>query len=320
MIYTTKIHSTKTPKVKNKNDDIHVALVYGGMTSEREVSLMSAKDFEKALIDSGYKVTPVDMGHDIATHLHKIKPDVVFNGLYGTHGEDGCLPGLLEILGIKYTHSGVLASATGFNKEAAYKIFQNKGLKCPKYKIIQKTDNIKNDPMSRPYVIKPLSEGSSVGVILVFEEDDFKFSDYEWKHGDRIIVEEYIPGKEIHTAVFGDKAIGSIEIVPLKNRFYDYETKYTEGLAKHIMPAPINEEDYKYILSLAEQAHNAIGSKTLSRVDFRYNPEKKKEGCYILEINTHPGMTPFSLVPEVCAYHDITYKDIINRLVQDALK
>jgi D-alanine-D-alanine ligase len=320
MTRNTKVYPTQISETKNQNNHIHVALVYGGMSSEREVTLMSAQNLKKALLDLGYKVTPLDMGHDVAVSLYNLKPDVVFNGLYGTHGEDGCLPGTLEILGIKYTHSGVLASATGFNKEASYKAFQDIGLQCPNHKIIQKADNIKNDPMPRPYVIKPLSEGSSVGIILVFKEDDFRFTDYEWKHGDRIIVEEYIPGKEIHTAVFADKALGSLEIVPLKNRFYDYETKYTEGMAKHIVPAPIDKEDYEHILSIAEQAHNAIGAKTLSRVDFRYNPKQKKDGCYILEVNTHPGMTPLSILPEICAYYNITYQDIINRLIQDALK
>ncbi len=316
----TKIYPTQQSMTKNYNNSIHVALLYGGMSSEREVSLMSAKDFESALLALGYTVTPVDVGNDIATVLYNLRPDVAFNGLYGTYGEDGCLPGMLEILNIKYTHSGVLSSAVGFNKEATYKIFQDCNLLCPDRKIINKHDNIKQDPMPRPYVIKPLSEGSSVGVRLVFKEDDFNFIDYEWKYGDRIIVEEYIPGKEIHTAVFAGKAIGSIEIVPLKNRFYDYETKYTDNMAKHIMPAPIDQEDYNQILYMAKQAHDAIGAKTLSRVDFRYNPHKAKDRCYLLEINTHPGMTPLSLVPEVCAYHNITYQDIVNHLVQDALK
>jgi len=319
MIRETRVHPTEESSVKSSNNTIHVALVFGGMSEEREVSLMSFEDFKHTLLDLGYKVTPVDMGSDISAVLQKIKPDVVFNGLYGTYGEDGCLAGALEILGIKYTHSGVLASATGLNKEASYNVFHDKNLRYAEHKIISKKDNILNDPMPRPYVIKPISQGSSVGVILVFEEDNFKFSDYDWKYGDRVIVEAYVPGKEISVAVFGDKAIGAIELAP-KQGFYDFKNKYTDNMTVHIMPAAIDKADYAHMLEMAEIAHKAIGCRTLSRSDFRYNPEQGRDGCYILEINTHPGMTKLSIVPEICAYYNITFKDIIDRLVKDALE
>lgn len=314
----TKVYPLEQGK-KTNNSNIHVALVYGGMSAEREISLMSYKQIKKALLSLGYNVTPVDMGTNVAECLQHINPDVVFNGIYGTYAEDGCLPGALEISNIKYTHSGVLASAMGFNKETSYKVFSNYGIKCPEHKIILKSDNIVSDPMPRPYVIKPLSQGSSIGVIVVFEEDDFDFKEYQWEYGDRIIVETYIPGQEIHVAVFADKAVGAIEIVPLKSRFYDCKSKYTAGMAKHIMPANLPKHIYDHVLMVAYKAHNVIGCKTTSRVDFRCNPDEGIDGCYVLEINTHPGMTNLSLIPEICAYHGITFEEIINKLVQDAL-
>lgn len=315
----TIIGSKQAPKVKNENNKIHVALFYGGVSSEREVSLMSFKDLNETLLELGYTVTPVDVGHDFAEAMEKVKPNVVFNGLYGQYSEDGYVPAILDMLGLKYTHSGVIASALGFNKLHAYKIFKTVGIPVTDYRIISKSDAIKGDPIKRPYVIKPINEGSSVGVQLIFEEDDFDFKNYDWRYGD-MIVEPYIPGKELSVTVFDGKAIGVLELVPLKKRFYDYESKYTDGFTNHIMPAPLDKNIQQYILDLSERAHKAIGCKTLSRVDFRYNPDKGMDGVYILEINTVPGMTPLSIVPDICAYHGITYKDILERLVKDALR
>lgn len=316
----TIVSPTLEPKVKNSNNNTHVALAYGGMSAEREVSLMSSEGFKSALLELGYRVTPVDMGYDFAQCITEVNPDIVFNGIYGTYAEDGCLPGLLEILGIKYTHSGVLASALGFNKDMSFKIFKENGIKSGHYKIISKDDNFKSDPMERPYVIKPISEGSSVGVEVIFKEDDFDFAKYEWLHGNRIIVQEYTPGRELQVAIFADKAIGILEIIPLKSRFYDYDTKYKEGMAKHIVPANIEKNAQNRILELAEKAHKAIGCKNLSRVEFLYDESKGLDGIYILEVNTHPGMTPLSIVPEICAHYGISYKDILNSLIQDGLK
>ena len=317
--HKTIVYPTIEPKVKNANNSTHVALVYAGMSSEREVSIMSEPGFRTNLLELGYKVTPVDMGYDIAQHIAKLNPDIVFNGLYGTYGEDGCLPGLLEILGVKYTHSGVLASAVGFNKEISFNILREHGFNIANYKIISKSDNIKSDPMPRPYVIKPISEGSSVGIQLIFEGDTFDFSTYPWLHGDRIIVQEYVRGREIQVAVFENKAIGILEIIPLKNRFYDYETKYTDGFAKHVIP-DLGDKVEKRILELSQKAHNALGCKNISRVEFLYDDSKGVDGIYILELNTHPGMTPLSIVPEICANNGISYQEILHSLVQDGLK
>jgi len=316
----TLVYNTLAPSIKNANNEIHVALVYGGMSAERDVTLMSAPGFQTALLNLGYKVTPIDMGHDIAEHLLKLNPDIVFNGLYGTHGEDGCLPGLLEILGIKYTHSGVLASAIGFNKEISFDVLSANGFNITDYRMINKSDCIKTDPMPRPYVIKPISEGSSVGVEVIFEEDKFDFAKYHWAHGNRIIVQRYVRGRELQVAVFENRAIGILEIIPLKNRFYDYETKYTDGMAKHVISPTLPKEVEKEILCLSQRAHNIIKCNNISRVEFLYEDGKGIDGIHILEINTHPGMTPLSIVPEICAAYGISYEDILNSLIQDGLK
>lgn len=307
------------PEIKNENNNVHVAFLYGGMSNEREVSLMSAPGLIKAISDNGYKVTPIDMGRDFACVIADIKPDIVYNGLYGTYGEDGCVPGALETMNIKYTHSGVLASAAGMNKMFSGAIFRDHQIKCPKRKIIHRNQNLTTDPMPRPYVIKPIDEGSSIGVLVIFAEDDFDFSQYQWEYGDQIIVEKYIPGQEIQVAVLGDKAIGAVEVRPLKRRFYDYDSKYKENMTQHIMPAEVSKDAYETVLKIAARAHKIIGCKSVSRVDFRYDKSEGAEGFYILEVNTHPGMTPLSLVPEICAYYSISYNQLVNQIIQDAL-
>lgn len=296
----------------------HIAVLMGGMSAEREVSLSTAKGVINALEGLGYKVSPVDVGRDVAEVLTKLKPDVVFNALHGPYGEDGCIQGMLEIMGIPYTHSGVLASSLGMDKVKSSNIFTQNGILCTFGKVIHKNDNIQSDPLPRPYVIKPLYEGSSIGVQLVFEGDNFNFSDYEWIYGDEVIVERYIPGKEIQVAVVGGKAIGVIEIRP-KGRFYDYEAKYTDGMAEHIMPAPIAKAAYDEALAMAEKAHHLLGCRSVSRADFRYDDTKGGDGkMYLLEINTHPGMTPLSLVPEIAAYYGISFAQLVEMLVQEA--
>lgn len=296
----------------------HVAVLMGGLSAEREVSFSTGKGVVKALEGLGYKVTPVDVGRDVASVLANLKPDVAFNALHGPYGEDGCIQGLLEIMGIPYTHSGVLASSVGMDKVKSSSIFAQSGILCTFGKVIHKNDNIKKDPLPRPYVIKPLFEGSSIGVKLIFEGDNFDFSDYEWAYGDEVIVERYVPGKEIQVAVVGDKAIGAIEIRP-KGRFYDYEAKYTDGMAEHIMPAPIAKEAYNTVLAIAEKAHHLLGCRGVSRSDFRYDDTNGGDGkLYLLEINTHPGMTPLSLVPEIAAYCGISFPQLVDRLVQEA--
>jgi len=295
---------------------LHIAVLIGGMSCEREVSLMSSKGIINAIVELGYTVTPIDKGSDLAVVLDRLKPDLVFNGLYGTYGEDGCVPGLLKIMGLKYTHSGVLASAIGFDKEISQEIFRVKGIKCPQRRIIHKDENHNTDPMKRPYVIKPIDQGSSIGVMVIFEEDDFSFANYSFDYGDRVIIEEYIPGQEIQVAVLNKKAIGTLEIECLQRRFYDYDTKYTDGLANHICPARLTKEQELEALEIATKVHNIIGCKGTSRVEFRFDGKD----FYLLEINTHPGMTPLSIVPEIAQKAaNISFKELINMLIHEAL-
>ena len=294
----------------------HIAVLAGGMSAEREVSLSSANSVLLALKELGYRFTAIDMGRDIAKILEQIKPDVVFNALHGGYGENGSLAGLLEIMAIPYTHSGLSASAIAMNKILSKEIFKQNGIKCAQDMIVNKSDNYQEDPMERPYVIKPIGDGSSFGVEVIFAEDEFKFKDYKFAYGDQILIEKYIPGREIQVAVLGDKAIGAIEVVP-KGRFYDYEAKYTEGMATHIMPAPLDEKAHSKLLALAYKAHYHLGCRGVSRVDFRYDEQGDGE-FYILELNSHPGLTPISLAPEIAAYYGTSFPQLIEYLIQEA--
>lgn len=310
---------------KNTNNKIHVALLYGGLSSERDVSILSHKNIQDALLELGYTVTLVDMGNDLLEVIRDLKPDIVFNGLYGTYGEDGHVPALLDMINIKYTHSGILSSALAFNKKMSHNVLKANHINCAAAVIINRAEAHRlgdNDPIARPYVIKPLSEGSSIGVEVVFPGDKFKFSDYQWKYGDESIVEPYIPGRELSVAVMDGKAVGTVEIIPTKRRFYDYETKISDNMANHVVPAPLDPEEEKIMMHIAEKVHHIFDCKTVSRVDFRYNPEEKNKphkGIYVLEVNTHPGLTSVSIVPEICLDKGISFTQVIDILVKDGL-
>lgn len=295
---------------------LHVAVLKGGWSAEREVSLTSGAAVEKALLELGHRVSAIDVGHDIAEVLKQVKPDVVFNALHGRFGEDGCIQGILEVLEIPYTHSGVLASALAMDKPMAKKVFESVGLRCAEGGVFHKHAMIAGDPMKRPYVVKPLNEGSSVGVTIVQEGENFSFSEENWTFGEYVLVEKFIPGREIQVAVLDDKALGAIEIRP-KGRFYDYEAKYTDGGAEHLMPAPLPKHRYDEVCDLALRAHRALGCRGLSRSDFRYY-EGGDDQFYILELNNQPGMTPLSLSPEIAAHAGIPFNQLIERLVQGA--
>ncbi|GAA5252882.1 D-alanine--D-alanine ligase [Candidatus Rickettsia kedanie] len=294
----------------------HIALVAGGMSAEREVSLVSSEGVHKALIELGYKVTFIDMGADIAVKLQEIKPDIVFNCLHGTYGEDGYLPGLLNIMRIPYTHSGVLSSALAFDKIHSRSWFLTNNLNMAESIVVSKSDNIKTDPMKRPYVIKPLTQGSSIGVEVIFEEDDFNFADYDFPYGDQVVIERYIKGRELQVAVLNSKALGALEIKLLKNRFYDYETKYTEGFAKHLCPAPLPANLYEKLLIESEKIYKTMNCKGPARAEFVLEEQTNK--LYALEINTHPGMTPLSIVPEIAAYAGINFTNLIEEIIKTA--
>lgn len=288
---------------------MRIALLQGGMSAEREVSLTSGAAVEKALRANGHDVTVIDAQKDLAQQLVAAKPDIVFNALHGRWGEDGCVQGVLEMLKIPYTHSGVLASALAMDKPMAKRIFSAENILCAEGIIVHHDDLQKGAPLPRPYVLKPLNEGSSVGVLIVQEGDDLQLDGL----ADELLCERYIPGREVQVAVLDNKALGAIEIKP-NSGFYDYEAKYTDGKAEHIMPAPLAEPLYAEVLELAERAHKALGCRGLTRTDFRYDGKD----FYILEVNTQPGMTPLSLSPEIAAHAGIGFDALVEILVQGA--
>ncbi len=297
----------------------HVAVIMGGPSVEREVSLVSGRAVEKALVELGYNVTAIDADRSLPARLLECEPDVAFNALHGRLGEDGCVQGLLEVLGIPYTHSGVLASAVAMNKPAAKKLFAEAGLTCPEGRVCQYNEIMAGDVIAPPYVIKPLNEGSSVGVHIILNGYNHRrLEGDEWPFGDEVLVEKYIPGREIQVAVMGERALGAIEIKP-RGRFYDYETKYTAGKAEHFMPAPIHPDCYAEALDIALRAHQALGCRGVSRADLRYDDEAGEPGeLYLLEINTQPGMTPLSLVPEIAADSGIDFSELVAWMVENA--
>jgi D-alanine-D-alanine ligase len=299
----------------------HVAVLMGGWSAEREVSLRSGKACADALERIGERVTRVDVGRDIATVLRTLKPDVAFNVLHGRPGEDGTLQGVLEILGIPYTHSGVLASALAMQKDAAKVALQAAGVPVPEGKVVDRAEAAKGHVLQRPYVIKPIAEGSSVGVFIVTEEHAHppqELTRDDWAFGDRVLVERYIPGKELTCAVMGDRPLDVIEIVAA-TRFYDYEAKYAPGGSKHVLPAEISPFVYQEVRRLALKAHHALGCRGVTRADFRYDDRGSgTEGLACLEVNTQPGMTETSLVPELAAHAGMTFDELVRWMVDDA--
>ncbi len=295
----------------------HVVVLLGGISAEREVSLVSGASVAKGLEASGYRVTTLDAGADIAEKLVKLKPDVVFNALHGRYGEDGCVQGVLELLKIPYTHSGVMASALAMNKAMARKVFRLAGLRVAEGRVAHKDELMGKDPMKRPYVVKPVSEGSSVGVRIFHAGDNFFFSPDNWPYGEEVLVEQYIPGREVTVAVMDGKAIGATEL-QVTSGFYDYENKYTAGKTTHICPAPLPKAKYDEVLQMALDAHLALGCRGLSRSDFRYDDTGGEGVFYILEVNTQPGMTPLSLAPEIANSIGIGFNELVDRMIKSA--
>ena len=295
---------------------MHVAVLKGGLSAEREVSLTSGAAVEKALLALGHAVTAIDVSPRVVEDLLRAKPDVVFNALHGRYGEDGCIQGLLEILKIPYTHSGVLASAVAMDKPMAKVVFEKAGLRVARGVVAAKDDVIGADVMPRPYVVKPANEGSSVGVKLVFEKDNFHFTRENWPYGETVLVEQYIPGRELTCAVLDDTPLGVTEITT-KTGFYDYDNKYTAGGSFHICPAQLPGAVYDEVMKMALAAHRALGCRSLSRSDFRWD-EAGDGKIYILETNTQPGMTPMSLSPELAAHAGIDFNQLVARILATA--
>lgn len=295
----------------------NIAVLMGGWSVEREVSLTSGKSVVEALEALGHMVNAIDVTRDLGQLIDHLtpRPDVVFNALHGAGGEDGVIQGVLETLKLPYTHSGVVASAIGMNKLLSRRIFEAEGLPVPVYKVVDWADIQKGHPMEMPYVIKPIAEGSSKGVYIIHAQKDFERALADWSYGPKAIVEKYIPGREFHVAVMGDKAIGVLEIC-VQDGFYDYEAKYTEGRATHITPAPLPPALYQKALDIGLQAHKALGCRGVSRVDLRYDDTLDR--FYILELNTQPGLTPLSLVPEIAQYVGISFPELLQWMVDHA--
>ena len=300
----------------------HVAVLYGGFSSERPVSLSSGNSCADALEGAGYQVTRVDVARDVAAVLAALKPDVAFNALHGPYGEDGTIQGVLEYLQIPYTHSGVLASALAMHKEQAKCVARAAGIPVAESKILCRHTIVDRHPMPPPYVVKPVNEGSSFGVVIVKEGQSHPpqiVTSEEWRYGDEVMVERYIHGRELTCAVMGAVALGVCEIVPTGHAFYDYDSKYVPGGSKHVCPAKISLNIYQKIQTLSLKAHQAIGCRGVSRSDFRYDDRHSQNGEVVwLEINTQPGMTPTSLVPEIAAEAGHSFAELLSWMVEDA--
>ncbi len=295
----------------------------GGWNSEREVSLRSGEAVYKALLELGYQATKIDFDRNVVDKLNEIKPDVVFNALHGRYGEDGRVQGLLDILNIPYTHSGIVAAAISMDKVLTSKICATVGVLSPLQALIKKGDHENNqkilfETIGKPFVIKPINEGSSVGVQVILENTPFDLKDFDWKYGDEMIVEKYIAGQEVQVAIMDNKALGAIEVRP-KKLFYDYECKYTAGMTDYIMPAEIPADKYQELLDLALKAYKVIGCSGVSRIDFIFNNKNGGDNqFYFLEVNTHPGFTATSLVPKIAQYRGISFSQIVEYLVSSA--
>jgi D-alanine-D-alanine ligase len=299
----------------------HVAVLMGGWSAEREISLRSGKACAEALARRGHRVTRIDVGRDIAAVLTTVKPDVALNMLHGRPGEDGTLQGVLEILAIPYSHSGVMASAVAMQKDLAKALFRAAEVPVPEGLVAPRFEVAKSHLLPPPYVIKPIAEGSSVGVFIVREDHAHppqELTREDWPYGERVIVEKYIAGKELTCAVMGEAALGVIEIVPTV-RFYDYEAKYAPGGSKHLLPAPVSSFVYQQVRRLALAAHRALGCRGVSRADFRFDDRIEGTGGLVcLEVNTQPGMTETSLVPELAAHAGITFDELVQWMIEDA--
>jgi D-alanine-D-alanine ligase len=303
------------------SDARHVAVLMGGWSAEREVSLRSGAACADALERKGYRVTRIDVARDIAAVLTSLAPDVALNLLHGRPGEDGAIQGLLEILRIPYSHSGTLASALAMQKDIAKIVMAKAGVPVPDGIVVSRQEAAKSHVLPPPYVIKPLAEGSSVGVFIVTEAHAHppqELTRPDWPYGERLLCERYIAGKELTCAVLGDKALGVIEIVPTVT-FYDYEAKYAPGGSRHLLPAPLKPNVYQEVRRLALLAHQALGCRGVSRADFRFDDRMAgTQGLVCLEVNTQPGMTETSLVPELAAYAGISFDELVEWMVGDA--
>ncbi|QPQ54053.1 D-alanine--D-alanine ligase [Allosphingosinicella flava] len=302
---------------------LHVAVLMGGWSAEREVSLMSGNGVADALESLGHRVTRIDMDRNVAQVIAAARPDVVFNALHGTPGEDGSVQGMLDLMQVPYTHSGMVTSVIAIDKELTKQALVPHGIRMPEGRIVECESLYAADPMARPYVLKPVNEGSSVGVAIVTKEGNYgnpiaREAKGPWQEFDRLLAEPFIRGRELTAAVIGDEALAVTELRP-KSGFYDYDAKYTDGLTEHVCPAEIPDEIRDAALAMALKAHQLLGCKGASRSDFRWDDEQGVKGLYLLEVNTQPGMTPLSLVPEQAKYRGMSYAELVQKIVELAL-
>jgi len=300
----------------------HVAVLMGGWSSERQVSLWSGTACADALERTGrYKISRVDVDREVAATLRALKPDCALNVLHGRPGEDGTIQGMLEVLGIPYSHSGVMASSVAIRKDISKAVLKTAGIPVPGGGLVDRMEAAKKHLLPPPYVIKPVAEGSSVGVFIVREDQAHppqELTRDDWTYGDMVMIEPYIAGKELTCAVLGDKALGVIEIVAA-TKFYDFEAKYAPGGSKHLLPAPVSAEVYEACRRIALDAHNALSCRGVSRADFRYDDSMPGlTGLACLEVNTQPGMAATSLVPELAAHAGMSFEDLVSWMVEDA--
>ena len=302
---------------------LHVAVLMGGWSAEREVSLMSGSGVADALESLGHRVTRIDMGRDVAAKLTEAAPDIVFNALHGTPGEDGSVQGMLDLMGLKYTHSGLVTSVIAIDKQLTKQALVPHGIPMPGGRIVKSESLFEGDPLPRPYVLKPVNEGSSVGVAIVTEEGNYgnpiaRGVSGPWGEFEELLAEPYIRGRELTTAVLGGAAMGVTELRP-KSGWYDYDAKYTDGMTEHICPADVPDEIAEACKRIALDAHRLLGCKGASRSDFRWDDNQGIEGLFLLEVNTQPGMTPLSLVPEQARHIGMSYAELVQKIVEEAL-
>jgi D-alanine-D-alanine ligase len=300
----------------------HVAVLMGGWSAERPVSLNSGRGCAAALESVGYRVSRIDVGRDIADVLARLKPDVAFNALHGRVGEDGTIQGVLELLRIPYTHSGVLASALAMEKDLAKTVMKAAGVPVAHGVTIDRHEAAKRHVLEPPYVLKPVNEGSSFGVVIVKQGRTHPPQEVgrpDWPYGDRLLAEKFVDGLELTCAVMGDRALGVIDIRPVSESFYGYDAKYAKGGSIHILPAKIKPNIYHEVQRLSFVAHRALGCRGVSRADFRYDESKGESGELVcLEVNTQPGMTETSLVPEIAAHAGVSFGELVSWMVEDA--
>ncbi len=304
-------------------DKLHVAVLMGGWSAEREVSLVTGAGVADALESRGHRVTRIDMDRDIAARLADLSPDVVFNALHGTPGEDGTVQGMMDLMGLRYTHSGLETSVIAIDKELTKMVLVPHGIRMPEGKIVASESLYEADPLPRPYVLKPVNEGSSVGVAIVREGGNYgdpiaRDVAGPWQEFDRLLAEPFIPGRELTVAVLNDEPLGVTELKP-KSGFYDYDAKYIDGMTEHVCPAEIPADIAAAMMAMAVAAHRLLRCRGASRADFRWDDTCGEAGIYLLEVNTQPGMTPLSLVPEQAKARGIDYATLVEKIVEAAL-